>query len=187
MIYPGDYYASNGDCIITTLLGSCVAACLFDPVNRVMGMNHFLLSGEICKNGKNGFVTPSGRYGVQAMELLINRMYKMGAQRKHIKAKAFGGATLKGFSEIPNNWNSIGSNNVSFIKRFLDIEKIPLLAQDLGGNRGRTIYFVSTDFSVYVRKHEPVDLGNLYETEKQYSRKVSLEQNSMEDDISIWN
>ena len=74
VIHPGEYFATNERVIISTLLGSCVSACLFDPVNRVLGMNHFLLSGEIFKKNGGGFATVSGRYGVNAMELLINRM-----------------------------------------------------------------------------------------------------------------
>ncbi len=186
-IYPGEYYASNREIVISTLLGSCVSACLYDPVNRVLGMNHFLLSNELYQSSKNGFVSPSGRYGVQAMELLINNMFRLGADRKHLKAKAFGGASLKGFNNVSSEGNNIGKNNISFIQSFLMTENIPLEAHDLGGNRGRTIYFVSSDFSVFVRKHDPVNIKDLVEKEKQYRRTVKHQQETKKTDISLWN
>ena len=186
-IYPGEFFASSNEIIISTLLGSCVAACLYDSVNRVFGMNHFLLSSELYQSSPNGFITPSGRYGVQAMELLINRMFRLGADRKHIKAKAFGGATLKGLSSKSQTWNSIGLTNAAFIKDFLAIENIPLVAQDLGGDRGRTIYFVPTDYSVFVKKHETVNLEQLLEKENQYNSAIKREQQTKKDDISLWN
>lgn len=187
VIYPGEYYASDREIMISTLLGSCVAACLYDPVNRVLGMNHFLLSSDLYRSNGSAFVTPSGRYGVQAMELLINRMYRLGADRNHLKAKAFGGATLKGFGDSASNLKSVGATNAAFIRDFLSLEGIPLLAEDLGGSRGRTIYFVATDFSVFVRKHDPVNLDKLLETEEQYSRRIKLEQQKKQDNINLWN
>lgn len=186
VIYPGQLYVSNREVRISTLLGSCVAACLFDPVNRILGMNHFLLSNEVYRSDKNGSVSLSGRYGVQAMELLINKMMTFGAERKCLKAKAFGGASLKGFGTQPPNGKSIGSANVSFIREFLANERIPLVAEDLGGTRGRTIYFVSVDHSVFVRKHDPVSLTDLIKKERQYKRSLILEQQSARDNISLW-
>ncbi len=124
IIQPGEYYATNKEVLISTLLGSCVAACLYDPVNKVLGMNHFLLSNSVYKRDRADFSTLSGRYGVQAMELLINKMYQLGADRKHLKAKAFGGATLQGFRPGDRFQPSIGDGNLNFIKEFLNIEKI---------------------------------------------------------------
>jgi len=186
VIYPGEYFASNRSVRISTLLGSCVAACLFDPVNRVLGMNHFLLSSEMYRRHPATFATPSGRYGVQAMELLINRMMGLGAVRKHLKAKAFGGATLKGFNRYPDDRKSIGNANIAFIREFLALEKIELVAEDLGGDRGRTIYFLSTDFSVYVRKHEPVRLSELIATESAYEKHIRLREQTEKGDVSLW-
>jgi len=164
-----------------------VAACLFDPVNKVMGMNHFLLSHEIYKKEGTNFPTLAGRYGVQAMELLINKMYKLGAERKHIQAKAFGGATLSVFINDNNSKKSIGEMNLKFVREFLMNENIPLIAEDLGGALGRNIYFVSSDYSVYVRKHQPYKMVNLFEYEKEYQEKLKREQNQRKPDVSLWN
>jgi chemotaxis protein CheD len=186
-VYPGELYAANDDVLISTLLGSCVAACLFDPVNRILGMNHFLLSNNLYKQNGNGFTTPSGRYGVHAMELLINRMYKLGAQRKHLRAKAFGGATLRGFNNGQSQLQSIGEINMRFVREFLSKENIPLVAEDLGGTNGRNIYFDSKDYSVYVKKHHPVNLKELIETENLYRAGIEKKQKENHQNINLWN
>lgn len=184
-IYPGEFYASTREITISTLLGSCVAACLYDPVNRVIGMNHFLLSGELYSNDQEMWVIPSGRYGVHAMELLINKMLKLGASRKHIQAKAFGGATLKGFGNSLTNKQSIGRTNALFIRQFLNMESIPLIAEAMGGSQGRTIYFVSSDYSVYVKNHNHVNLQELFQQENTYIQL--LRQQLLEkSDIDLW-
>lgn len=185
-IHPGEFHASNEDITISTLLGSCVAACLFDPVNRVLGMNHFLLSNELYQNKMPRLITPSARYGVHAMELLINEMLKLGAHRSQLRAKAFGGASLRSFGARLNSPINVGRNNIDFIRKFLAIENIPLLASDLGGDRGRTIYFVASDYSVFVKKHDPVNLSNLLIKEKDYNNRIKQEQNAEAHNVSIW-
>jgi chemotaxis protein CheD len=186
VIHPGEFYATNGEVMISTLLGSCVAACLFDPVNHVLGMNHFLLSSNLYKKSDAVFSTPSGRYGVHAMELLVNRMYQLGASRRNLQAKAFGGATLQGFHDGNNDPRSIGNANMAFVREFLRSENIPLMAEDMGGNRGRTIYFVSTDHSVFVRKHHSVKAVDLIKNEKLYHEKIKREQTDSDSNISLW-
>lgn len=186
VIHPGETYATDRELFISTLLGSCVAACLFDPVQRILGMNHFLLSSHIYKQNGHGFTTPSGRYGVHAMELLINQMLKLGAQRQNLKAKAFGGATLQGFHNDPQS-PSVGEANVKFICEFLENEKIPLLASDMGGTQGRTIYFDSRDYSVYVKKHKAVRLSRLVEQERSYKEGIKQQEAMNNKNINLWN
>lgn len=94
MLEPGEYYVSNENVILTTLLGSCVAACLYDPIAGVVGMNHFLLG----TGGYDGDIpvceTEPGRYGICAMETLIDNMLKSGAIYQNLHAKIFGGSSL---------------------------------------------------------------------------------------------
>ncbi len=151
-IKPGEYYVSNQDVVISTILGSCVAACLYDPIQKVIGMNHFLLSNRRYARSMPFYITEAGRYGIQAMELLINEMLKKGARRENLQAKAFGGASLFQPKEKTDNFYCVGSVNSSFIKEFLANERIPLISSSLGGDNGRVIYFHFSDFSVYVRK-----------------------------------
>lgn len=123
------------DVMITTLLGSCIAACLFDPVAHVGGMNHFLL-GEPSPTQKiheNDLV----RYGVHAMELLINAMMARGAMRSRLRAHIYGGA------KIISGLGAIGSSNAAFAKRFMQQEGIALGHVDLGGTHARKVEFLA--------------------------------------------
>ncbi|HEY5513886.1 MAG TPA: chemotaxis protein CheD [Geomonas sp.] len=151
---PGELFASREPVTISTLLGSCVAACLYDPVNRVVGMNHFMLSSRRYSRDLPIYVTEAGRYGIHAMELLINEMMRMGAERKRLCAKVFGGATILRHTGSVGNFFCVGKVNCRFIKDFLEEERIPILAQELGGEKGRVIHFSNGDFAVYLRKVE---------------------------------
>ena len=91
---PGDHRATTDATVLSTLLGSCVAACLYDPSARVSGMNHFLLANRRYARSMPLNVTEAGRYGIHAMELLINDMMKLGAQRARLQAKVFGGGAI---------------------------------------------------------------------------------------------
>lgn len=115
--------------ILTTLLGSCVAVCLHDPVAKVGGLNHFLLPGDSSQSGQ------SLKYGVNAMELLINGLIKVGASRDRLQAKAFGGG------RVVSGLGAIGAKNIQFAREFLEMEGIPCLAESLGGDKARRIRF----------------------------------------------
>jgi chemotaxis protein CheD len=148
VIHPGDHYATGGNELISTLLGSCVAACLYDPVARVAGMNHFLLANRRYAKNMPLNITDAGRYGVHAMELLINDMYRLGAEKKRIRAKAFGGGAV--FEDVStDNFLCVGEVNERFIREFLRTEGIPLEAEDLGGQQGRVIRFRTDTYAVY--------------------------------------
>jgi chemotaxis protein CheD len=134
-IVQGEYHAvSEPGIVIATLLGSCVAACLQDPVARVGGMNHFLLGepGADCRVE----VGEMQRYGVHAMELLINAMMKRGAQRSRLRGHLYGGAN------IVAGLGSIGSSNAAFARNFMATEGIMIGQCDLGGVRARKVEFM---------------------------------------------
>lgn len=153
---------------MSTLLGSCISACLYDPVTKVMGMNHFLLSNRRYSHHMPYYTTEAGRYGIHAMEILINDMLAQGARRGNFLAKAFGGASLLQPSNEAGNFFCVGEVNVKFIKEFLQTEKIPLITADLGGDRGRVVHFHHGDFSVYVRKIQKTINRDLGLKEKRY-------------------
>lgn len=152
-IGPGEYHACQQKPIFSTILGSCVATCLWDPVHHVMGMNHFLLANTKSQRQEPLLFSEAGRYGIHAMELLINAMLKKGAERKYLQAKAFGGCNLidsKGKAVLPF---TIGQHNSQFVVEFLKQEGIPLIASSLGGADARVVYFTPDDnFSVYVKR-----------------------------------
>lgn len=133
-IVQGEYHVSGEENLaITTLLGSCVAACINDPVARVGGMNHFLLPGE---DASSPMAT---RHGVHLMELLINGLLKLGAVRHRLEAKLFGGARTM------NVLSDYGAANAKFAQEFLRRESIPITGGSLGGETGRRIQFWPAD------------------------------------------
>lgn len=125
---------SEPDTVITTLLGSCIAVCLQDPVARVGGMNHFLL-GEPSPDHKVG-AADMQRYGIHAMELLINAMMQKGAVRTRLRAQMYGGGN------IVAGLGSIGTSNAAFAQRFLAMEGIAVGHVDVGGTHARKVEFV---------------------------------------------
>lgn len=132
-IIQGEYKVINDpDVVLTTILGSCVAACLRDPVAGVGGMNHFLLPGTASSPMSGGDAT---RYGVHLMELLINGLLKQGARRDRLEAKIFGGAkTIATFSNV-------GEQNATFAVQFLKDEGIPVVGSSTGGEHGRKVEY----------------------------------------------
>ena len=118
--------------VLSTILGSCVAACIWDPIAKVGGMNHFLLPGEI------GTQSTSMRYGVNAMELLVNGLLKHGGDRTRFKVKLYGGAKMF------EGRASIGEKNIQFARWYVQSEGFSLAEEDLGGDRGRKIRFWPT-------------------------------------------
>lgn len=149
-VQPGGQHATRDKLVISTLLGSCVAVCLFDEAAGVAGMNHFLLANRRYAKSMPLTVTEAGRYGIHAMELLINDMMKLGASRPRLRAKAFGGGRI--FSACgSDNFLCVGEVNERFIREYLTTERLPLVSEDLGGYLGRVIHFHTDTFQVFRR------------------------------------
>ena len=129
-VIRGEHFVSTDpDMVLATVLGSCVAACIRDPIAGVGGMNHFLLPGA----SENRRVAIS--HGVHAMELLVNDLLRHGARRDRLEAKLFGGARMSdGFSDV-------GAQNAAFAERFLRDEGIISMGGSLGGERARKVQF----------------------------------------------
>lgn len=127
-----------GDCVvsadpgvvITTTLGSCIAACLFDPEAAIGGMNHFLLPDAGLER-----VSVSARYGSAAMERLINKLLARTGRRDRLRAKLFGGARMNGLR------SDVGQRNIRFVERYLATEGIEIVNSDVGGNAARAVRF----------------------------------------------
>ena len=173
-LMPGDHYVSDGDIIIGTLLGSCVSACLYDPVRHVVGMNHFMLSVRKSAGAVPLCLTDAGRYGVHAMELIINGMLKLGAKKENFHAKVFGGSSLFSVDPGVEDTNSVGETNSRFILEFLKNEGIRLIASNLGGTEGRVIRFHSMDFSVYQRKIKRTMTPDLIRRERRFREQQAM-------------
>ncbi|WP_328598874.1 chemotaxis protein CheD [Pseudooceanicola pacificus] len=139
-ITQGQYAVSGDpDCILSTILGSCVSTCLWDPHARVGGMNHILVARSAATSGA------SDMEGINAMELLINALVRMGAVRSSLQAKVFGGARMiSGLSDI-------GEANGTFVLEYLSRESIACLGKSLGGASARQIKFRPSDGKVLLK------------------------------------
>ncbi|MEM7521464.1 MAG: chemotaxis protein CheD [Pseudomonadota bacterium] len=143
IITQGEHHVSKDpEVIISTILGSCVACCLWDPLAQVGGMNHILLA-----NSRSSAGSPDVN-GVNAMEVLINDMLKLGASRSRLKAKAFGGAQMiSGLSDI-------GPANCAFARTFLEREGIECVSESLGGTKARHILFTPTTGTAMMKQRK---------------------------------
>lgn len=140
-VLPGEYFVSSEDLVIMTVLGSCIAACIWDNKMRIGGMNHFMLPDG---DGADG----SGRYGSYAMELLLNEMIKLGARRETMQAKVFGGgAVMAGFTTM-----NVGERNTKFVLDYLATERIPVVSQDVLDIHPRKVCFFPVTGKALVKR-----------------------------------
>lgn len=171
-IPPGGRLATTSPRDIKTLLGSCVAACLYDPEAKVAGLNHFLLAAPRYARRMAFTETEAGRYGINAMELLINDMVKLGARRSRLKAKVFGGASVLGLAREDTKFLAVSEVNQRFIRDYLATERIPIVSEDLGGSRGRVIHFLSDSYKVFRRYIQKRETESIEESERRYWAKA---------------
>ncbi len=131
-LVAGETFASPDAVDVSTVLGSCIATCLYDPIAKIGGMNHFMLPVQEIGD------QISARYGVHAMELLINGIMRLGGDRRRLKAKVFGGANVL---TLGPDSPAIGQLNIEFIRHFLQLEQIPMIAEKVGGDRALRVHF----------------------------------------------
>lgn len=151
---------------ITTLLGSCVAVCLYDPKLRLAGMNHFLLPSRAKTSGDDIDVILAGDY---SMEVLLNTMLNKGAAKQRLIAKAFGGGTI-----VTSIQMAIGQRNAEFAKEWLDREGILLSAQDFGGAWSRKVIFTPDGGDAFCRRlpiNQP-DVQKVVKAERDYAQSL---------------
>lgn len=165
-ILPGEFFVTDRDMMIVTVLGSCVSACIRDPYVGIGGMNHFMLPEQ--RHDENNVLSMSARYGTYAMELLINSILKAGGRRDRLEAKVFGGGrVLQGFM-----LSNVGEQNASFVKHFLQLEGIPVLAQDLLDIYPRKVYFFPKTGRVMVRKLKVIHNDTILLREREYGSRL---------------
>lgn len=163
---PGEYYLTEKDMLIVTVLGSCVAACIRDSGNGIGGMNHFMLPDG--GTDENNPTSTSARYGSYAMEVLINQIVKRGGRRAHLEAKVFGGGNvLKGMTVA-----NVGERNAEFVLRFLATERIHVAAQDLVDIYPRKVYYFPHTGKVMVKKLRDIHNNTIFEREKDYGSRL---------------
>ena len=150
IIHPGEYYITDEDELIGTLLGSCVSVCLHDICNHVGGMNHFMLPGRI---RADGYLTDDyAKYGITAINKIINGMLEKGAKKENLTAKIFGGGSILNLSGSDGRRSMIPADNIRIARIFLEIEDIPIISTDVGSNYTRKIIFDAHTGKVFLRR-----------------------------------
>lgn len=177
-ILPGEFYVTSADMAISTVLGSCVSACIRDTRFNIGGMNHFMLPGNMDIFNP---LSASARYGSYAMEVLINEILKRGGRRENLEAKVFGGGNVVHAMTT----SDVGKRNAKFVVDYLGFESIPIVAQDLMDSCPRKVVFFPTTGRVLMKRlhNERVD-REIIETENRYSK--TLGQTPVSNDVELF-
>jgi chemotaxis protein CheD len=175
-VLPGEFYfTGKSDEVLLTVLGSCVSACIRDPVAGVGGMNHFMLPQH--KSGRWGDDLRSTRFGNFAMEKLINELIKAGCARERMEIKVFGGGN------VTESTNAIGSDNADFVLRYLAAEGLRCAAQDLGGTQPRRIHYYPATGRVVRRLLGLADAHAVNREETDYEKSLRGQEPAGEIDL----
>ncbi|WP_114239910.1 chemoreceptor glutamine deamidase CheD [Dyella sp. C9] len=168
-VLPGEYYVSTQEEMISTVLGSCVSACVYDRNRRIGGMNHFMLPEPL--GGERGSwadtVGRAARYGNDAMEQLINAILKAGGQRANLEVKVFGGG------RVLATMTDIGQRNISFVRRYLEAEHLAVRAEDLGDVHPRHVQFFPSTGKARVRQLRNRTDAVLVDGERLYLKRLA--------------
>ncbi len=168
-ILPGEYYVSLIGEMVTTVLGSCIAACIYDPTRRIGGMNHFMLpqANESQRDALRSSGDLATRYGFFAMESLINDILKQGCRKEQLRAKLFGGG------QIIKEMTNIGAKNISFAKEYLRTEGIPVESMDVGLIYPRKVNFFPDTGRVMVKRLVSLHNQTILVRERTYQDNLS--------------
>ena len=167
-VLPGEFYVSAQEEMISTVLGSCVSACIRDRQRQIGGMNHFMLPeplGE--RDSLSSAVGRAARYGNDAMEQLVNAILKAGGRRENLVVKVFGGG------RVLAQMTDVGQRNIAFIKRYLAAESLELLAADLGDIYPRQVQFFPASGRVRVRQLRAVRDVAVTDREEHYLKRLA--------------
>ncbi len=162
-ILPGELYVTKIDEIITTVLGSCISACVRDPSSGIGGMNHFMLPASKNMNITDG---SAARYGNFAMEQLINEILKNGGQRKNLEVKLFGGG------QVLAHMTDVGQRNIAFALEYLQLEGLKLIAEDLGDRYPRKVQYCPLSGGARMKKLRAVHNRTVVEREEAYMNEI---------------
>lgn len=180
-ILPGEYFVTTNKEMITTVLGSCISACIRDPIAKVGGMNHFMLPDAVSGASESWEVTSvnSGtRYGTFAMEHLINTILSNGGRRENLEVKVFGGG------RVMQLHLDVASRNIEFIQQFLHDEGYRIASSDLGGVEPRKVNYYPETGKVRMKKLAVNAHDTVIKREKSYSKE--LVQKPQETEIELF-
>ena len=178
-ILPGEFYVTTQNELIVTVLGSCVSACVRDPVFGIGGMNHFMLplQARDCGSWEKKGLGLATRYGNYAMEHLVNEILKNGGMRKNLEVKVFGGG------KILAQMTDIGEKNIQFVLEYIRTEGLKLLNQDLGDIFPRKVQYHPKSGKVRVKKLRSLHNDTITAREREYMRSISTTKQEGEIDL----
>lgn len=174
-IKPGEFYVSKTNELIVTVLGSCVAACVRDPVNLVGGMNHFMLPTDSNVHNSLDISSDAARYGNFAMEFLVNNVIRNGGERRYLEVKLFGGC------KVLKQLSRVGEKNIDFIEQYVKSEALKVIAKDLGGAHPRKVVFDPVNGMVRVKKLRSLHNETIVQRESSYMHQLETQQESSGD------
>jgi chemotaxis protein CheD len=180
-ILPGEYFVTRSDEIITTVLGSCISACMRDPARGVGGMNHFMLPEDMT-HGSSAWSDPRAglatRYGSFAMESLLNDLMKLGARRDRLEVKLAGGG------RILASMTDVGERNIQFVRNWLSIEGLKIAGEDVGDSYPRRIRYFPSSGRVLMFRLRILDHSAVVSREKEYLS--NLQQTPAGNDVELF-
>jgi len=177
-ILPGEFFVSKEPMIVYTVLGSCISACIRDPILGVGGMNHFMLPEP--KEGGHDSWGESTRYGSFAMESLINEILKRGGIKSRLEVKLFGAG------KIYEGNIDVGARNAQWVLNFLKTEGLAPSKTDLGDVFPRKVYYFTDSGRVLMKKIERIKNQTIYERETQYAAKITQVKQQPAEDVTLF-
>ncbi len=171
-ILPGEYYVTTSNEVITTVLGSCISACICDRLMGVGGMNHFMLPLSAGGHWAGGSVDPTSmatRYGNFAMEHMINEIFKQGGQKRNLEVKIFGGG------QILQSMTDIGLDNIEFIHDYLKTEGLKIASENVGDIFPRKIVYYPMSGRVRLKKLKDLHNDTVIQREREYREGIVQE------------
>lgn len=176
-ILPGEFYVTQDNERIETVLGSCISACVRDPIAGIGGMNHFMLPVDKNNNSRSD-VSDANRYGNYAMENLVNALLSQGAKRERLEFKIFGGG------RIMNSLTNVGWYNIGFAFDYIYTEGFKIVSQDIGDIYPRKVLYYPLTGRVRVRRLNAMHNQSLADEENRYINKI--ESKPVEGDVELF-
>jgi chemotaxis protein CheD len=179
-ILPGEFFVSTEPMVVYTVLGSCISACIRDPIAGVGGMNHFMLPAPKEHQSGDAWGGESTRYGSFAMEQLINGILKRGGLRQRLEVKLFGAG------KIYEGNIDVGARNTEWVLNYLKAEGFTIASSNLGDVFPRKVYYFTDSGRVLMKKIERIKNRTIYDRETQYQQHLRQEQEEQQSDVTLF-
>ncbi|MEY4528733.1 MAG: Chemoreceptor glutamine deamidase CheD [Nitrospirota bacterium] len=179
-ILPGEFFVSTEPMVVYTVLGSCISACIRDPIAGVGGMNHFMLPAPKEHQSGDAWGGESTRYGSFAMEQLINGILKRGGLRQRLEVKLFGAG------KIYEGNIDVGARNTEWVLNYLKAEGFTIASSNLGDVYPRKVYYFTDSGRVLMKKIERIKNRTIYDRETQYQQHLRQEQEEQQSDVTLF-